>query len=64
MEKRRIVYYLDNASIHCQYDVIKYFMDEKMEVVYGIPYTPELNAAEFVFAEMKNLFYRRVFRTK
>ena len=54
---RPIVYFLDNAAIHCSSDVLSYFTENKLEVLFGVPYTPELNAIEFFFADIKKAFY-------
>lgn len=64
IEKRSIVYCFDNATIHIHPNVLKFIEDNNLEVVTGIPYTPEINPIEFVFGDMKKLHYKRVFKTK
>ena len=62
--RRKIVYYMDNATIHCNKVNVAYYQEHGIEVIFGIPYTPEFNVAEYFFTEMKRLYYKRCFKSK
>ena len=62
--RRKIVYYMDNATIHCNKVNVAYYQEHGIEVIFGIPYTPEFNVAEYFFTDMKKLYYKTCFKSK
>ena len=63
-EQKETVYFMDNASIHCGKEVMKYIENNSINVIYGIPYSPELNPIELFFFDIKKKFYERIFKSK
>ncbi len=61
-ERKHIKYciYADNASIHRTKAVRKYVRESGLNLVFGVPYTPEHNLAELIFADLKVKFYSRI----
>ncbi len=49
----KIVYYMDNATIHCNKVNVAYYQENGIEVIFGVSYTPEFNVAEYFNKEMK-----------
>ena len=62
--RRKIVYYMDNATKQCNKVNVAYYQEHGIEVIFGIPYTPEFNVAEYFFNEMKRLYYNKCFKSK
>ena len=56
-KKKDYVYYMDNATTHYNKDVTEYFKENKINVLFGVPYCPEYNPIELFFAEIKKKFY-------
>ena len=60
----KIVYYMDNATIHCNKVNVAYYQENGIEVIFGVSYTPEFNVAEYFFNDMKRLYYKTCFKSK
>lgn len=56
--------YLDNASVHKGKSIKRYFKDKNLNVIYGVPYTPQYNMAEFLFSILKISYYQMIFLNK
>ncbi len=46
----------DNARIHHYTKLKKYCSDNKINLIYTPPYSPEFNPIELVFSEIKTIF--------
>ena len=64
IEKNKIVYYMDNAPIHCTKELIEFYEKNNIKVIYGIPYNPEINVAEYFFKIIKQVYFKRIFKNK
>lgn len=53
-------YLMDNCQIHKSKELRKYYKDEKMHVLYNVPYHSETNPIENVFSCLKNKINRSV----
>lgn len=53
-------YLMDNCQIHKSKELRKYYKDEKMHVLYNVPYHSETNPIENVFSCLKNQIHRSV----
>ena len=53
-------YLMDNCQIHKSKELRKYYKDEKMNVLYNVPYHSETNPIENVFSCLKNQINRSV----
>ena len=53
-------YLMDNCQIHKSKELRKYYKDEKMHVIYNVPYHSETNPIENVFSCLKNQINRTV----
>ena len=58
------VFYLDNASIHCDKQVNRFFVDNEVSVLYGVPFSPEYNPNELFFADIKKAYYNIIMKSK
>jgi transposase len=54
----QVVLYLDNAAIHKSEKIITTVRGKGLNMLYGIPYFPELNLTENVFSKIKRDYYR------
>ena len=48
---------MDNATSHTSKKFMNKFTKE-YQIIYNSPYTPELNAIEYSFGKIKNIFRR------
>ena len=55
--------YLDNAGIHKTKEVREFIRASKLNVIYGPPYNPQINLAEFIFGLLKRKFYQMKFES-
>ena len=55
---RRIVLLLDNLSSHRTKMIRKKFLELNYGVVFNVPYSPQLNAIEYVFSMVKAHYKR------
>ncbi len=62
--KKRFLLYLDNASIHVSKKVKEFLTKEGVEVIYGVPFTPQFNIIEKFFEDIKIAFYDRLFHKR
>ena len=53
-------YLMDNCQIHKSKELRKYYKDEKMHVIYNVPYHSEKNPIENVFSCLKNQINRTI----
>ena len=56
-KKKEYVYYLDNATTHCNKEIIEYFIANEINVIFGVPFCPEYNPIELFFSDIKKKFY-------
>ena len=54
--------FMDNASIHKTKVVRDFIRENKLNVIYSVPYRPEYNLAEKIFAFLKMKFYKSIMR--
>jgi transposase len=53
---KKIFLYMDNAAVHRNKYVSKSLENTKLNVLFGIPYCPELNCSEYIFSILKKKF--------
>ena len=58
-EPRDIALFLDNATIHRSKKVTFFFKDSGIHIIYNVPYSPQFNPIEQVWALVKAVFKRR-----
>lgn len=63
-QKKTFVFYMDNAKTHTCKKVLEFLENQEFEVIYGVPYTPELNAIELFFHDIKKQYHQRIFKTR
>jgi transposase len=56
---KEITLFLDNASIHRSKKVTSFLKDNGIEAIYNVPYSPQFNPIEHVWAQVKAVFKRR-----
>ena len=64
IKDKRFVIYMDNCRIHKTQEVMDLIKSEGLFVLFGVPYSPQYNLAEFVFSALKQKHYRRVYESK
>ena len=47
---------MDNLRVHKTRDVIALMQALNMEWIFNVPYSPDYNAIEFVFSQVKKVF--------
>jgi len=61
MGNGRILVIMDNASYHKTPKLLEFYEKNKINVLYNIPYHPEINMIESTFAFLKSDFYYKEF---
>ena len=56
--------FLDNASIHRSKNVLQFAAERGIDLLFNVPYRPDLNGIEYFWADMKKLYRRRVLDAK
>ncbi len=64
MEEGKVCLIMDNAVIHKSKNVLQQLWKSGLAVLYLPPYHPKMNAVEYCFRSLKNLFYRRTFSSR
>ena len=62
--KKDIKYYtlfLDNLSTHKSKNTIKYFYENKINIIFNVPYLSRFNSIELAFRAVKNIIYKQVY---
>lgn len=59
-EMDRSILILDNATYHCSKDIKKYAKDEKIRILFNVPYKSTFNAIELCFHLIKNKIYKEI----
>jgi len=62
--KETNVLYMDNAKTHSNKTVLEYLKDQEIETIFAVPYTPELNAIELFFSDVKQEYYTKNFKKR
>ena len=55
---RRMTLVLDNLSAHKTKAVLKYMKEADIGVIFNVPYSPDYNSIELVFAQVKHRYKR------
>jgi len=63
-QKKNYIFYMDNAKTHTCKKVLEFLENQEQEVIYAVPYTPELNAIELFFNEIKHAYHTNVFENR
>ena len=58
-QSEEITLFLDNATIHRSKKVTSFLKDSGIEAIYNVPYSPQFNPIEHVWAQVKAVFKRR-----
>jgi transposase len=58
-QSEEIALFLDNATIHRSKKVTSFLKDSGIEAIYNVPYSPQFNPIEHVWAQVKAVFKRR-----
>ena len=56
---QKVALVMDNLSVHKTPAVKELMIQLKFEWIYNVPYSPQLNAIEFAFSQVK-LFYKQL----
>ena len=63
-QKPSYVLYMDNAPTHTHKEVLEFLKDQQIDVLFGVPFSPDLNPIELFFSEVKKNFYQKIWKTK
>lgn len=61
--KKEYTYFLDNASVHHSKDLKLLAREEKLHILYNVPYNSNKNPVEYVFSVLRKHIQRSVFNT-
>ena len=50
----KVYIFMDNAPIHYKRDERAYYVDDKIYILYNVPYCCHLNPVEYCFSYLKN----------
>jgi len=62
-EAGQVFIYLDNAKFHRSVIVRDTIRETRFNIIYGIPYTPQYDAVEYLFSLLKDMYRSRIFLT-
>ena len=60
----KVSVFFDNASIHVVSDVSDYIKSKRLKAIRNIPYCPEFNGIEVLWAKLKYEFRKRLTQLK
>ena len=63
-QKPSYVLFLDNAPTHTDKGVLEFLKNQEIEVLFAVPFSPELNPIELFFSEVKKSFYKKIWKSK
>ena len=58
------IFYIDNAKTYTRKKVYELFENQEFEVLYAVPYMPELNAIEFFINDINQVYKERIFNSR
>lgn len=61
--KKNSIFILDNCKIHISYKMIKYYHDNKINILTTVPYFSPLNFIELSFKKLKLKLYKNLYST-
>ena len=61
MDIKNYALFLDNCSFHKSKKAIKYYYENKVNIIFNTPYLSIFNSIELAFRGVKNILYRRVY---
>lgn len=62
-EKQDHIFLMDNCSCHLTSEMFKFYSDNKLKILFNIPYYSNFNMIENVFRLIKNLTYKKLYET-
>ncbi len=62
IEKTNHVFILDNCSSHLTYELFKLYNENKLKVLFNVPYSSSFNMVENVFRLIKNKTYKKLYK--
>lgn len=60
-EKKNNVIIMDNCKCHLTLELFKFYKENKLKILFGVPYASQYNMAEIVFRYIKNYTYKKVY---
>jgi len=54
---------MDNFSGHLTPELFKFYNNNKLKILFGVPYASEYNMAEYVFRSIKNIIYKKLYNS-
>jgi hypothetical protein len=60
-EKRKFVFFMDNARFHKGSEMIKYYKSNEIKIIFNVPYESSFDSVELSFRYIKNILYKRVY---
>jgi len=61
--KKEYTYFLDNASVHHSKDLKLLACEEKLHILYNVPYNSNKNPVEYVFSVLRKHIQWSLFNT-
>ena len=62
--QNKFAFYLDNATYHCTKSIRDYAIVNKIKLLYATPYKCLYNMAEYIFEDLKSVYYNAILYTK
>jgi len=59
LKRNKLYVVMDNARIHKGKEILKYFKEKNINLIFLPPYMPEFTPIELVFSIMKKAFFRK-----
>ena len=62
-EKNESLFILDNLSSHSTPEMFELYSNNKLKILFGVPYFSKLNMIELCFRGIKNILYKNIFKS-
>ena len=60
-ELKKSLFFLDNATIHSTLEMMKFYSDNKLKILFNVPYLSFFNMVELAFRSLKSILYDSLF---
>ena len=62
-DKENTLFVLDNLPAHCTPEMFSFYNENKLKILFGVPYLSKFNMIEFCFRGIKNILYKHLFNS-
>ena len=60
-EIKNAIFFMDNATVHSTLDLMQFYSEKKLKILYNVPYVSYFNIVELCFRTLKNHIYKNLY---